>query len=78
MHTPGGTGWVLGYEKSQDPTPGMGKAQSGVPVELLKLTQGPLACTEDHDDRFSGSWALKTLMSAKEELKVECRPLGRL
>ena len=71
MHTPGGTGWVLGCEKSQDPTPGMGKAQSGVPVELLKLTQGPLACTEVKEDRFSGSWTSQMPLHAAEEMRTK-------
>jgi hypothetical protein len=40
---------VLGREKRQDPCSGV---QSEVPVDLLELALGPLACTEAKDGRF--------------------------
>ena len=50
---------VSGCEKPQDPAPRVGKAQSEVPVDLLELAWGFQACTEDKDDRFSGSWTFQ-------------------
>ena len=50
LHT--ASGWTLGCEKPQDPTMGVGKVESRVPVDLPELAQGLQACMEAEDDRF--------------------------
>ena len=42
----------MGCEKPQDPTMGVGKVESRVPVDLPELAQGLQACMEAEDDRF--------------------------
>jgi hypothetical protein len=67
----------LGCEKPQDPALEVGK-HSLRSLRNYRNWLGVPGPVQSQGDRFSGSWALQTLLNAVEELRIDWGPAGAL